>query len=145
MSTPVVWANELHVAPATTSAAQARDFVEDYCLQQGLPYLVDDLRLVVSELVTNAVVHARSRIRVRIEELPFCVKLTVYDESVDLPLLNLAGRMSAEVECGRGLWLVEACSADWGTDLHGDEGKSTWAHFAVRPTSSWVYSGPPGR
>jgi anti-sigma regulatory factor (Ser/Thr protein kinase) len=133
MTASVVWANELHVPPATTSAAQARDFVESYCSRQDLPYLVDDLRLVVSELVTNAVLHARTRIRVRIEELPFCVRLTVYDESLDVPPLNLARRVSAEDENGRGLWLVDACSADWGTDLYGDEGKSTWAHFVLRP------------
>jgi anti-sigma regulatory factor (Ser/Thr protein kinase) len=132
------WAHELHVAPATTSPAQARDFVTDYCHRQDLSYLVDDVVLVVSELVTNAVIHAQTRIRVTIEELPFCVKLVVYDESLDLPVLSLAGRVRADDEGGRGLWLVDACSADWGTDVASSEGKSTWALFAVRPRSSWT-------
>jgi hypothetical protein len=79
---------------------------------------------------------------VRIEELPFCVKLTVYDQSLDLPLLSLAGHVLAEADGGRGLWLVDACSADWGTDLVGD-GKSIWVLFAVRPESSWVDNPPP--
>lgn len=132
------WANELHVAPASTAPAQARGFVKDYCHQQDLPYLVDDIVLVVSELVTNAVMHAQTRIRVTIEELPFCVKLIVYDESLDIPMLSLAGRALADDEGGRGLWIVDACSADWGTDVASSQGKSTWALFAVRPRSSWI-------
>lgn len=135
VKTQMVWANELHVVPATTSPAQAREFVERYCRDHDVPYLVEDIRLVVSELVTNAVVHARTRIRVRIEELPSCVKLTVYDESLDLPVLSLAGHLVAEDESGRGLWLVDACSDAWGTDLEDVDGKSTWAVFAVRPES----------
>lgn len=129
------WANELHVPPSLTAAAQAREFVRGYCESQELPYLAENVELVVSELVTNAVVHAQTRIRVRIEELPFCVRLTVYDEAVDLPLLSLASRVSALEEGGRGVWIVDACSVEWGTDLHALEGKSTWALFAVRPGS----------
>ncbi len=138
MAAEAVWVNELDVAPAATSVARARDFVERFCEHQELPYLVDDIRLVASELVTNAVVHARTRIRVGIEEVPLCVKLTVYDGSADATWLNLADRVLATDESGRGLWLVDACSAAWGTDLGDDDGKSTWALFAVRPKSSWA-------
>lgn len=139
-SSDIVWTNELYVAPATTSPAQARDFVGQYCDRRDLHYVADDIRLVVSELVTNAVVHARTRIRVRIEELSFCVRLMVYDESLELPASGVVGGVSEEDESGRGLWIVDACSADWGVDLHDGEGKSTWALFAVRPRSSWVVS-----
>ena len=136
MSFSAVWAYELQVAPAPTSPAQARRFAERHLIQHDLDYLIDDVGLVVSELVTNAVVHARTRIRVRLEELLFCVQLTVYDQSVDLPVPRLAGRVSADEEGGRGLWIVDACSADWGTDLGGEEGKGTWAMFAMRPKPS---------
>ena len=71
-------------------------------------YLLDDVRLVVSELVTNAAVHARTRIRVKIEEMAFCVKLTVYDQSADVPVRSLASRVGADDESGRGLWIVDA-------------------------------------
>ena len=81
------WDQERQVAPATASPAQAHDFVERPLIQPGLVHLVGDIRLVVSELVTHAVVHAGTSIRVRIEELPSCVKLTVYDRSVNLPVL----------------------------------------------------------
>lgn len=136
MTSSVVWLNELHVPPADDSAARARQFVRNYCADQDLPELADDVQLVVSELVTNAVVHARTRIRVRIEELPSCVKLTVYDEAVDRPVPSLARRVLDEDESGRGLWLVDACTADWGTDVTGQEGKSTWAIFPVSSSPS---------
>jgi hypothetical protein len=89
----------------------------------------------VSELVTNAVVHAGTSIRVRIEELPSCVKLTVYDGSVARPVLRLSTRISDETESGRGLWIVDACSSDWGTDLTDGEGKAIWARWPCGPTS----------
>lgn len=123
------WAAERQFAPAKASPAQARDFVERPLIQHGLAHLVGDIRLVVSELVTNAVVHAGTSIRVRIEELPSCVKLTVYDRSVDLPVLRLSTRISEETESGRGLWIVNACSSAWGTDLTDGEGKAIWARW----------------
>ena len=138
MTDPVVWSKELHVAPDTTSPAQARRYVEKFLDQQDLGYLADDVRLVVSELVTNAAVHARTRIRVQIEEMAFCVKLTVYDQSADLPVSSLAARVCADDESGRGLWIVDACSADWGVDLTDGGEKCTWALFAVQPKSSWA-------
>jgi hypothetical protein len=88
--------------------------------------------------VTNSLLHARTPIRVRLEQLLFCVKLTVFDESVDWPVLSLTDRLSNDTEGGRGLWIVDACSSDWGTDHAGDAGKCTWAVFGVRPKSSWI-------
>ena len=90
----------------------------------------------MSELVTNAVVHARSHVRVRIEELPLGVRLTVFDDSLERPQLSLAGHVVDDDEHGRGLWLVDACSTVWGTDLLSEGGKSTWAMFAVTPRAS---------
>lgn len=140
MTTSVVWAAERHFEPVETSPGQARDFVTSQLLRHDLAYLADDVRLVVSELVTNAVIHAATPTHVRLEELSFCVKLTVSDDSVDMPVRRLSSRLTSHDEGGRGLWAVDACSADWGTDLAGSEGKCIWALFAVRPTSSWVTS-----
>ena len=139
MTAQVVWANEVQFAPTTTSPAEARDFVALHLSRHELGYLVDDVRLVVSELVTNAVVHARTPLMVRLEELLFCVKLTVYDECADRPVLRLEQRVAPETEGGRGLWITDACSADWGANLGNGAGKSTWALFGVRPRSSWVH------
>ena len=138
MTAQTAWCEEVQFAPEAASPAKARKFVERHLGLHELVYLVEDVRLVVSELVTNAVVHADTLVRVRIEEVPFCVKLTVYDESMDLPVLALQDRAFADAEHGRGLCVTEACSAHWGTDLGRGGGKSVWALFAVRPKSSWV-------
>ena len=139
MTSPTAGADERTFAPEATSAAEARGFVRGYLQARDLHYVLDDVCLVVSELVTNAVLHARTPVRVRIEEMPFCLKLTVYDEAVDLRVLSLRDRLNADDEGGRGLWIVDACSADWGTEFVGEHGKCTWALFAVRPKSSWIY------
>jgi anti-sigma regulatory factor (Ser/Thr protein kinase) len=59
------------LAPSATPPAEARAFVELHLTHHELRYLVDDIRLVVSELVTNAVVHASTPVKVGIEALPF--------------------------------------------------------------------------
>ena len=130
---------EMQFAPEATSPDQACDFVRRYLTQHELSYLEDDVCRVVSELVTNAVAHAREPIRVRLEEMPFCLKLTVYDESVDVSVLKLATRAATGDEGERGSWIIDECTADWGTDLVDPEGKCTWALFAVQPKSSWVH------
>ena len=71
--------------------------------------------------------------------MPFCLRLTVYDEGVDSPVLRLATRVDSGSESGRGAWIVDACTDDWGIDVLGDEDKCTWALFAVRPKSSLVH------
>jgi hypothetical protein len=59
----VVWAAERQFAPTTTSPAQAREFAARELLRFDRAYLVDNVRLVVSEVVTDAGVHARTPIR----------------------------------------------------------------------------------
>ena len=51
---------ELPALPAAAAAAAARRFVADRCGDWGLDEVCADLALPVSELVTNAVLHARS-------------------------------------------------------------------------------------
>lgn len=138
MTIPVADVNEMQFSSGATSPARARNFVQDFLQARELHYIVDDVRLVVSELVTNAVIHARTPVRVRIEEMPFCVKLTVYDEAVDIPVPSFVNRVSTDDDGGRGLWIVDAFTDHWGNDLVGRQGKCTWALFAVRPRASWV-------
>jgi anti-sigma regulatory factor (Ser/Thr protein kinase) len=97
-----------------------------------LPYLRSDVQLVVSELVTNAYLHARPPIRVRLEEFQFCVKLSVHDGSATRPMVRVPGGMEPG---GRGLAIVDECSVQWGTTMESEGGKSVWALFDVTPPS----------
>jgi hypothetical protein len=130
MTTSLLWSHETRFTPVTTSASEARTFVCLHLVEHHLPYLVEDIRLVVSELVTNSVLHARTALTVRIQAMPACVMLTVHDESSSAPVTGVA---RVDATGGRGMDVVEQCSSDWGVSpgIRGD--KSVWASFAVRP------------
>jgi anti-sigma regulatory factor (Ser/Thr protein kinase) len=130
MTPQVMWIHETRLSPGPRSASRARHFVGSHLERHRLPYLVDDVKLVVSELVTNALVHARTPIRVRLEEFLFCVRLTVHDDSPARPVVRVADTTDTG---GRGLSIVDQCSVQWGTNIDADGGKSVWALFAVKP------------
>ena len=128
MSTTSHWSHSLQLSAEPASACLAREFVRSELLNAGLPHLVDDLRLVVSELVTNAISHARTPSTVVLERSGPSVTLTVRDCSASLPLLRAADSMAGG---GRGLGIVEVLSRDWGVTSRVGEPKSVWAAFAA--------------
>ncbi len=81
----------------------------------------DTLLLLVSELVTNAVVHART-------ELEVAVAVTDEDVVVAVHDLDLGRReqRSGDRDGGRGLGLVRSLAADSGMVMHPEGGKSAW-------------------
>ncbi|MFI7342955.1 ATP-binding protein [Streptomyces sp. NPDC050085] len=84
--------------------------------------------LVVSELVTNSVVHAASSPDVCVlVEYADGVHIAVRDTGRGLPAPRSAA--SGDAECGRGLTLVAALSTAWGTTVYGDGSKVVWANL----------------
>ena len=108
---------------SAASVAQARRLVERQLDDWGQSDLSDDARLVVSELLTNAALHAKPPIKLRLARLPAGVRLEVSDGSPELPLKV---RASSEVMTGRGWSLVEALCDSWGVQPAGN-GKVVWA------------------
>lgn len=110
--------------PASVTAA--RRFVTDAVIDAGAIDLLDDARLLVSELATNAVVHARTEFSVTVHVGPGGVHVEVQDGDERVPPLGphspsgLAGG-----EHGRGLQLLEAAATDWGY-RRLDHGKAVW-------------------
>jgi CheY-like chemotaxis protein len=111
-----------------TSAARARAFVEEHCSSWGLDAVVDDALLIVSELVTNAVVHAESEAELRLVAGTGILRVEVADQGGHAPDPQLAGD---DDEHGRGLLLVTVLSAAWGTEARPDGGKVVWADLAL--------------
>jgi anti-sigma regulatory factor (Ser/Thr protein kinase) len=111
------------------SARIARRFARAVLAQWGLPALVDDVDLVVSELITNALLHARSNRQggIRLELLCRADSLVcrVSDGSARPPA---PGQAAETAESGRGLLLVQAVSASWGWSYE-PHGKVVWAEF----------------
>ncbi|MEV7090124.1 ATP-binding protein [Streptomyces sp. NPDC093085] len=87
--------------------------------------LVQDVRLVVSELVSNAVEHGRGTVLLRIQHANGRLRIEVRDENPAPAWLQNA---DAEDVCGRGLFLVDALASMWGVS---DDGRATWAVFAL--------------
>jgi anti-sigma regulatory factor (Ser/Thr protein kinase) len=101
--------------------------------------LCTDVRLIVTELVTNVIRHTEAPSQsigvfdIALDLLPHStVRVLVWDASMRLPVKRSAG---ADAECGRGLLLVEALSACWGSYPVGG-GKVVWAQIplCVEPT-----------
>jgi anti-sigma regulatory factor (Ser/Thr protein kinase) len=107
------------------SIAQARRLVAVELDSWELSELADDARLVVSELLTNAALHGKPPIRLRLVRIHEGVRIEVSDGSRELPLLMHA---SPDVMTGRGWSLVQAMAHDWGTErFAGGDGKLVWA------------------
>ena len=111
------------------SVGGARGFVAAHLDAWGLSQLADSAVLVVSELVTNAVVHAQSPyetlIATRLERLECGVRIEVHDRSGSKPERRDA---SADDESGRGLALVDALTGGhWGVSDRDGPGKMLWA------------------
>jgi anti-sigma regulatory factor (Ser/Thr protein kinase) len=83
----------------------------------------DDAQLVVTELATNAVLHAGSEFSVLARAEDAGVWISVHDSSPLAPTVRDEGLMGAS---GRGLRLVAAIAVDWGVELTA-EGKTVWA------------------
>jgi anti-sigma regulatory factor (Ser/Thr protein kinase) len=131
-----IWFDLCVLPPDLAGAGDARAFVRARLESHDLHYLLDDIRLVVSELVANAVVHGRPPVMLTLEEQPLQVLVTVSDESPALPLALPPGNVTAL--SGRGLSIVAMVSSAWGTNNRSDGGKSVWARFdkETRATTS---------
>ena len=132
MDQDLMWSYETLLAAEPGSAAKARAFVLQHLVEHRLLYLVDDVRLVVSELAANAVVHARTAFTVRLEGGLRSVLLTVQDGS-PTPLPAWRAPPQELAMTGRGLVIVNAVSQSWGVTGWEGDSKSVWASFEVRP------------
>ncbi len=123
------WSHQATFEASPISASQARGFVTHYLVDHRLLYLVDPVRLVASELATNALVHAQTAFTVTLACLDETVLLTVRDDSLALPTRRAAQTLDL---AGRGLEIVDIVSLEWGTNQDGAGSKSVWASFVIR-------------
>ncbi|MFH8386897.1 ATP-binding protein [Kitasatospora sp. NPDC018058] len=114
------------------SAGAARILLREFLagVDGSQPFL-ESGELVLSELVSNAVQHARvpgRLIFVRFEMEPGLLRIEVHDASQRIPTMRTTGD---EDESGRGLRLVDQLAKEWGVrPREGGVGKSVWALVA---------------
>jgi anti-sigma regulatory factor (Ser/Thr protein kinase)/ABC-type transporter Mla MlaB component len=114
------------LVPDRTAPEVARALVKEVCEEWGVRRLSRLAQLIVSELVTNGVVHARTEMAVTVRLSARTLSLAVRDG--DPRLLHPAGG-GAEADgrgYGRGLLIVDSMADSWGCTPTAD-GKVTWA------------------
>ena len=113
--------------PVTREApAQAREFLRGSTCAEHHSEVLDDAVLMVSELVTNSVLHGGPPVVVAVDCNGSELQVRVRDGSPTMPTPRSAQQND---ENGRGLALVAEMSTDWGVDPEPD-GKHVW--FVLR-------------
>ncbi|CAM5301523.1 SpoIIE family protein phosphatase [Streptomyces pilosus] len=111
------------------AVGHARRFTRRTLRSWGVSEDVDAALLAVSELVTNALVHTDGQVRLDLTLVGDRLRLAVADASPRSPVKPTS--IGWEATGGRGILLVEAVSAGWGT-LPVSGGKQVWAEFLLR-------------
>ncbi|WP_067496843.1 ATP-binding protein [Actinoplanes sp. TFC3] len=124
----------LSLPPAPESSSAARNLVGEACHQWQLPSLLHPGRAVMSELVGNAIEHARTPMEVSVSRRGTGLHLAVRDHDPALPHVRalapvIAGRPLDER--GHGLLVVDADSVAWGA-MRTVGGKVVWATIRDR-------------
>jgi GAF domain-containing protein/anti-sigma regulatory factor (Ser/Thr protein kinase) len=140
----------LCLPPDLRSVSQGRAKLAEVARVWGCPgHLLDDARVVLSELMSNGVLHARTEMRVVISRRGKGLRLEVHDESpapllpppkvvdgpmslLDEPLqLELIGPRFPPAATGRGLSIVSALASSWGWYPEAGGGKIVWAELGT--------------
>ncbi|KUL23555.1 ATP-binding protein [Actinoplanes awajinensis] len=128
----------LQLAPDPTAAAVAREVIRTACEEWGITASLSRARLVVSELVGNAIEHAGTLIDLVVTRLgprqrglvrgPRGLRVAVYDRDPRLPHLLTPDMSYLELgqERGYGLRIIDAAARRWGA-LPTPTGKVVWA------------------
>ena len=127
MSLRVVgWARSFPVSGGVRAGRQwAREHLARLDWTAGSPDVVDDVLLTVSELLTNAHLHAHSTAELVMSWDGSCLHVSVGDADCTPPAVREA---SASATGGRGMALVEALADSWETHTMPG-GKSVTACF----------------
>ena len=108
------------------SSGVARRFLNDVVgtgAQRDDTVDLDAALLCVTELVSNAVLHAESKCQVRVQRDGSRLRVEVFDNRPDL--LPTQQPYDPFALTGRGLFLVETLTDAWGVDVAND-GKTVW-------------------
>jgi anti-sigma regulatory factor (Ser/Thr protein kinase) len=126
------WAIELPAG--VTAPARARSWVLSCLSREPIATPQDDMALIVSEMVTNSVVHARldrsQVLQLIVTTVAGRYRITVIDPGCDTEPRVRA--FQAEAAHGLGLRLVDQLSAGWGTFRAADGARHVWCDLPRR-------------
>ncbi|MGH6656227.1 MAG: ATP-binding protein [Actinocrinis sp.] len=113
----------LRLVPEVTAPRLARDFVASACAQWGADELADLARLLVSELVSNAVLHSGTLVEVEVLLDGGDLHLRVHDDGDGVPMVV---QRTPRTIGGVGLDLVSRAAQAWGVTPDPRGGKDVW-------------------
>jgi anti-sigma regulatory factor (Ser/Thr protein kinase) len=116
----------LHLPPDPGSARAARRFVATVLVDVETD--VGLVALLVSELVSNVVLHAHTPLEVSLRTRGNCVRVTVTDQSPIIPAMK---RYAPDSVTGRGLTMVDVAADRWGIEEQAD-GKAVWFEVSLQ-------------
>jgi anti-sigma regulatory factor (Ser/Thr protein kinase) len=116
------------LAPDLAATATARQVVERACRAWHLDHVLDTAQLVITELVSNVVRHARTEMEISLTAGHGALRLAVHDGDPSPPAVPKPGDNMAET--GRGLLVIQALTTGWGT-MSNEDGKVVWAVLAT--------------
>ena len=118
----------LPLAASPRSAGDARRFVRQLLDDAGRPSWSEAAALAVSELVTNAVLHAHTEVELTVVTAADHLRIEVRDDN---PALPAARSYDDHATTGRGLGLVAAVSDSHGVESLGAAGKVVWCSITA--------------
>lgn len=110
----------LRLPARASSVPEARRFVVRQLEQWSLQELADIVALLTSEVVSNAVLHARTEVTVIVVDLGGAVQVDVSDLS---PVAPVPRQHAADATTGRGMQLLDQLARSWQVLQH-DGGKT---------------------
>lgn len=113
---------QLQIPPISTGIGEARRFTRDQLKTWGLLSVADNAILMISELVTNAILHGGEGAVLRLIFDDLKIRAEVRDSSPAMPVVR---GYSETATTGRGMVIVDALAAAWGT-YAVDGGKVVW-------------------
>ena len=119
--------------PEPVSARAARRLVREVLGAGGRDEWLDAGELAISEVVTNAALHAHTAIEVHVALKPdrLCVEVRDFN-----PILPLQRHYDDEATTGRGMGLVATVALECGVESLGEDGKVTWFSVGDPPELS---------
>lgn len=129
MGTVPTMADRIQLDPTPASAGKARRWSEERAERAGVGAVSDTLGLLVSELVSNVVLHARTPCDLSISRVGSRLHVEVRDGSSRLP--RPVGQPDPFALSGRGMVLIDALSESHGAEPLDGGGKKVWFELAL--------------
>lgn len=112
------------------SGRAARRFMAETLTEWDCSDLLEKVNLLVSELVTNAVIHAASDAEIAVVLTPTALRVEVADRGGGAAIPRDAGELETS---GRGMAIVDAMATSWGSEPREGGGKVIWFELDRRP------------